>query len=71
MNIITLYLSYEIKIATENSYASENIQRQMLTKKSLKKLEEIEEENKKEENKKKKIKSNKKLLDSITKTKKI
>lgn len=71
MNIITLYLLYEIKIATENSYASENIQRQMLTKKSLNKIEEIEEENKKEENKKKKMKSNSKLLDSIIKTNKV
>lgn len=71
MNIITLYLSYEIKIATENSYASENIQRQMLTKKSLKKIEEIEEENQKEEKKKKKIKNNSKLLDNIIKNNKI
>lgn len=71
MNIITLYISYEIKIATENSYASENIQRQTLTKKSLKKIEEIEEEAKNEERNKKKIKDNTKLLDSIIKTKRI
>ena len=63
LNIITLYISYEIKVATENSYASENIKRQMLTKESLNKIEEIEEENKKEENKEKRIESNKKLLD--------
>ena len=44
-NIIVLYLSYEIKIATENSFASENIMRQTITKESLKKLDEIEEEN--------------------------
>ena len=44
-NIIVLYLSYEIKIATENSFASENIMRQTITKESLKKLDEIEEAN--------------------------
>lgn len=71
INIINLYLLYEIKIATENSYASENIQRQVLTKKSLKKIDEIEEEDKMKENKKKRMKSNKKLLDSIVKTNKI
>ncbi len=67
-NIVTLYLSYEIKIATENSYASENIERQTLTKKSLQKIEEIEEEQKQEERKQKKMKNFKKLLDSIIKT---
>lgn len=70
-NIIVLYLSYEIKIATENSYASENIQRQMLTKESLKKIDEIEEKEKQEERKEQKIKSFKKLLDSIIKTNKV
>lgn len=67
-NIVTLYLSYEIKIATENSYASENIERQTLTKKSLQKIDEIEEEQKQEERKQKKMKNFKKLLDSIIKT---
>lgn len=70
-NIIVLYLLYEIKIATENSYASENIERQMLTKKSLKKIEEIEEEEQKEERKERKMKSFRKLLDSIIKTNKV
>ena len=37
LNIIALYLGYEIKVAVENSYASENIMRQMITKESLKK----------------------------------
>lgn len=70
-NIIVLYLSYEIKIATENSYASENIERQMLTKKSLKKIEEIEEEKQQEERKEKKMKNFRKLLDSIIKTNRV
>ena len=67
LNIITLYLSYEIRVATENSYASENVQRQTVTKKSLNKIEEIEEEEKFQKNKEKKIKNNIKLLDSIIK----
>ena len=71
INIIILYISYEIKVATENSYASENIERQTLTKKSLNKIEEIEEEEKKEENKEKKIKENIKLLDNIIKIRKV
>lgn len=70
-NIITLYLSYEIKIAEENSYASENLERQALTKKSIDKISEIEEEKKQEERKEKKIKDFKKLLDSIIKTNKM
>lgn len=70
-NIIVLYISYEIKIATENSYASENIQRQMLTKESLKKIDEIEEKEKQEERKEYKMKNFKKLLDSIIKTNKV
>ena len=71
VNIVTLYLLYEINIAIENSYASENIERQMLTKKSLEKIEEIEQEKKQEERKERKIKSFKKLLDSIIKTNKM
>jgi len=67
-NIIVLYLSYEIKIATENSYASENIERQMITKESLKKIDEIEEKEKMEERKEIKMKDFKKLLDSVVKT---
>lgn len=67
LNIIALYLGYEIKVAVENSYASENIMRQMITKESLKKIDEIEEENQRAERKKKQIKSLKKQLDNINK----
>ncbi len=67
LNIITLYLGYEIKVAVENSYASENIMRQMITRESLKKIDEIEEENKRTERKKKQMKSLKKQLDNINK----
>jgi len=69
-NIIVLYISYEIKIATENSYASENKQKQTNTKESLKKIDEIEEQEKMRERKEIKMKDFKKLLDNIVKTNK-
>lgn len=65
INIITLYLSYEIKVAVENSYASENIMRQMVTKESLKKIDEIEEEGKMIARKERNIKNLKKQIDII------
>lgn len=67
LNIIALYLGYEIKVAVENSYASENIMRQMITKESLKKIDEIEEEQKRNERKEKNQKNLKKQLDNINK----
>lgn len=67
LNIIALYLGFEIKVAVENSYASENIMRQMITKESLKKIDEIEEERQREERKTRQIKSLKKQLDNINK----
>ena len=67
LNIIALYLGYEIKVAVENSYASENIMRQMITKESLKKIDEIEDEKQREERKERQIKSLKKQLDNINK----
>jgi ATP synthase F1 gamma subunit len=69
LNIISLYLGYEIKVAVENSYASENIMRQMITKESLKKIDEMEEEKEREERKEKKNKNLKKQLDNISKMK--
>ena len=67
LNIIALYLGYEIKVAVENSYASENIMRQMITKESLKKIDEIEDEKQREERKESQIKNLKKQLDNINK----
>ena len=66
LNIIVLYLSYEIKIAEENSYASENIMRQMLTKESLKKIDEINQTKEAEKRKIRKNKSFKKTLETYT-----
>lgn len=67
LNIIALYLSYEIKVATENSYASENIERQVMTKKSLEKIDEIEEEKRIKANREKRIEDNVKLLNNVIK----
>ncbi len=69
INIIVLYLSYEIRIAEENSYASENVMRQMITKESLKKIKEIKEEKKLEERKEKKAKNFKKTIENVIKMK--
>lgn len=67
INIATLYVSYEIKVAVENSYASENIMRQMITKESLKKIDEIEVETKIKVRKEKSKKNLKKQIDNINK----
>ena len=64
-----MYLSYEIRIATENSYASENVARQMLTKESLRKIDEIEEENLRIERKEKNAKGFKKVIENFIKLK--
>lgn len=42
VNLVTLYVDYELKIAMINSQASENILRQNITNESLKKIDEIE-----------------------------
>ena len=70
-NVIVLYLSYEIKVAIENTYASENITRQMLTQESLKKLDDIEIEAQRREKKEIKQKSFKKVIDNFIKLKNI
>lgn len=67
INIITLYLSYEIKVAVENSYASENVMRQSTTKESLKKIDEIEEKQKVQQRKERNMKNLKKQLDNLNK----
>lgn len=67
INMIAMYLSYEIRVATENSYASENVARQMLTKESLRKIDEIEEENIREERKEKNAKGFKKVIENFIK----
>lgn len=67
INIMVLYLSYEIRVAQENSYASENIMRQMITKESLKKIKEIREEKVRIERKVRKNKNFKKVIENFIK----
>ena len=69
LNIVVLYLAYEIRVAVENSYASENVMRQSITSESLKKIEEIEEEKTREERKEKNKKSFKKVIENFIKIK--
>lgn len=69
LNIVVLYLAYEIRVAVENSYASENVMRQSITSESLKKIEEIEEEKTREERKEKNKKSFKKVIENFIKLK--
>ena len=69
INIIAMYLSYEIKVATENSFASENVARQMLTNQSLKKIDELEEEKIRVTRKEKSAKSFKKVIENFIKLK--
>ena len=66
-NVIVLYLSYEIRVAIENSYASENVARQKLTTESLKKIDEIEEENTRKERKQRNQKAFKKVTENFIK----
>ena len=44
INLITLYICYQIRIAEANSWAAENVMRQQITRESLKKIDEIEEQ---------------------------
>lgn len=67
LNIIVLYLNYEIRVAVENSYAAENVMRQTITNESLKKIDEIEQENKRIERKEKNKKSFKKVIENYIK----
>lgn len=53
-NLISIYITMEIKIAKAWSYATENVQRQSFTDNSLKKIEEREEEKRKKQLKEKK-----------------
>ena len=53
-NLISIYITMEIRIAKAWSYATENVQRQTFTDNSLNKIEDREEQNRKEELKKRK-----------------
>ncbi|MDR2132614.1 MAG: F0F1 ATP synthase subunit gamma [Clostridiales Family XIII bacterium] len=66
-SLSAVYLSYELRIASTNSFAAENIMRHNATTESLKKIDERMEEMKRAENKRKKQVSFAKVLDSYTK----
>ena len=46
INLVSLYIGYEIQIAEASSWAAENVMRQTLTKQSLDKIDKMEEEKK-------------------------
>ena len=69
VNLIVLYIMCELKVAIENSYASENIMRQAITRESLKKIDEIDTEAAKVERIEKKNKDFKVTLENSTKIK--
>ena len=61
-SVMVLCICYQIKIFEANSWASENVMRERVTRESLKKIEEIETEKEKEERKEKKQKAFKKQI---------
>jgi F0F1-type ATP synthase gamma subunit len=67
INLMILYLQYELEIAANVSYAAENIYRQNVTTESLKRIDEREEEQHKVELREEKDKQFAKVLDNYTK----
>ncbi|GHU66505.1 hypothetical protein AGMMS49983_16290 [Clostridia bacterium] len=66
-NLTSTYASYEVMIASINSFAAENIMRQSATTESLKKIDEMTEEQMKADRKKKKQKDSVKVMDNYIK----
>ena len=66
INLVSLYMGYEIQIAEASSWAAENVMRQLVTKESLDKIEKIEEEKNNQIRKEKKSKSFKKIIENST-----
>lgn len=69
-NLISLYISNEIKIAEAWSWASENVERQVFTSESLKKIDEKEEEKQMEERKLRHAKEFKTIVEKNNRKKK-
>ena len=65
INLVSLYVSYEIQIAEASSWAAENVMRQLVTKESLDKIEKIEEEKNNKIMKEKKNKDFKKIIEDF------
>lgn len=68
--MMSLYLSYTLKICTINSSAAENVMRQNVTRESLKKIDEREEESLKVYRKEKKAREFRKVIESFAKMRK-
>lgn len=66
-SLLSLCICYEIKIYESNSWASENIMRQQVTRESIKKIEEREEEQIKRDRKEKRQKDFKRQIDNYKK----
>ena len=67
LNLVTLYVSNEIKIAEAWSWASENVERQVFTNESLKKIDEKEEEKQQKERKARRNKEFKQIVENNNK----
>ena len=65
IQLFSLYICYEIRIAEMNSYASENVMRQRITRESLHKIDELETVKQRKARKKKKKKDFDKLIDNF------
>lgn len=66
LNLVSLYIGYEIQIAEASSWAAENVMRQLVTKESLDKIEKIEEEKENMIRKEKKKKTFKRIIENST-----
>ena len=64
MNLVSLYINYEVQIAEASSWAAENVMRQTVTKESLDKIEKIEEEQQNLIRKEKKSKAFKRIIEN-------
>lgn len=64
VNLITTYISYQLKIAEASSFAAENVMRQQITRESLKKIDEIEFYKLRKAKKHKKYKDFKKIIEN-------
>lgn len=67
VNLIVLYIMCELKVAIENSYASENVMRQSITRESLKKIDNLETERSRTIRKETKSKNFKRSLENVIK----
>lgn len=64
INLVSLYIGYEIEIAEASSWAAENVMRQLVTKESLDKIEKMEEEKETMIRKEKKNKAFKRIIEN-------